>query len=188
MNRSQIETNENNEATYCPEDDKLRLYVGRVPREEYEFLRAEGWISTPKQDCDFVAVWNPSREATALQYAGFIGDEDTPPTERAADRAERFEGYREKRTNEALGHADNLSSGSLGFQSQAKAEREERKLERMATKAGNQWDKAEYWQRRTAGVIALRDLGQGRVRRSTGGLRGRLRARRSPMKLENLKI
>ena len=154
MNRSQIETNENNEATYCPEDDKLRLYVGRVPREEYEFLRAEGWISTPKQDCDFVAVWNPSREATALQYAGFIGDEDTPPTERAADRAERFEGYREKRTNEALGHADNLSSGSLGFQSQAKAEREERKLERMATKAGNQWDKAEYWQRRTAGVIS----------------------------------
>lgn len=154
MTRLQIETNEDNEATYCPEDDKLRLYVGRVPREEYEFLRAEGWTSTPKQPCDFVAVWNPDREATAIQYAGFIGDEDTPPTERAADRAERFDGYREKRTGEALGHAEQLDGSSLGFQSQAKADREERKLERIATKAGNQWDKAEYWQRRTAGVIS----------------------------------
>ena len=27
----QIEYNEANEATYCPEDDKIRLYVGRVP-------------------------------------------------------------------------------------------------------------------------------------------------------------
>ena len=36
------------EATYSPEDDKLRLYVGRVPRDEYLALRAEGWTSTPK--------------------------------------------------------------------------------------------------------------------------------------------
>lgn len=154
MKRSELQPSEEYEATYCPEDDKLRLYVGRVPREEYEFLRAEGWTSTPKQSCDFVAVWTPSREATAIQYAGFIGDEDTPPTERAADRAERFEGYREKRTAEAIGHAGRLEGGSLGFQSQAKAEREERKLDRLATKAGNQWDKAEHWQRRTAGVIS----------------------------------
>ena len=82
---------ENYEATYCPESDKLHLYIGRVPREEYDFLRAEGWTSTPKQSeagqGEFAAVWTPGREATALQYAGFINDEDTPPTERAADRA-----------------------------------------------------------------------------------------------------
>ena len=41
-------------ATYCPEDNKLRLYVGRVPRDEYLELRAGKWKSTPKQDCDFV--------------------------------------------------------------------------------------------------------------------------------------
>jgi len=36
-------------ATYCPEDDKLRLYVGRVPRDEYERLRSEGWTALHKQ-------------------------------------------------------------------------------------------------------------------------------------------
>ena len=59
-------------ATYSPEDNKLRLYVGRVPRDEYEALRAQGWTSTPKQDCDFVAVWTPDRRDTALDYAGII--------------------------------------------------------------------------------------------------------------------
>ncbi len=45
--------------TYSPEDNKLRLYVGRVPRDEYLRLKANGFISTPKQDCDFVATWTP---------------------------------------------------------------------------------------------------------------------------------
>ena len=27
-------------ATYSPEDNKLRLYVGRVPRDEYLLLKA----------------------------------------------------------------------------------------------------------------------------------------------------
>lgn len=155
MKRSELTSSESYEATYCPEDNKLRLYVGRVPREEYEFLRAEGWTSTPKQSCDFVAYWSPERHATAIQYAGFVGDEDTPPTERAADRAERFAGYRDKRAGEAMQHADSYeNAGAIGFQSQAKADRAERKIERQAVKAGDQWEKAEYWQRRTAGVIS----------------------------------
>lgn len=52
-------------ATYCPEDDKLRLYVGRVPRDEYDALRKAGFVSTPKQDCDFAAPWTPNREDLA---------------------------------------------------------------------------------------------------------------------------
>lgn len=156
MNRQDLTTSEEYEATYCPEDDKIRLYVGRVPRDEYEFLRAEGWTSTPKQDCDFVAVWTPSREATALRYAGFIGDEDTPPTERAADHAERFAGYQEKRLDEATGHADRYESGpsAHGFQSEKKAERAAARHDRLGDKAADQWSKAEYWQSRTAGVIS----------------------------------
>jgi len=148
------------EATYCPEDDKLRLYVGRIPREEYNFLRAEGWTSTSKQSeagqGEFAAVWTPSREATALQYAEFIGDEDTPPTERAADRAERFGGYMEKRAGEATGHADNYDSrpAAHGFQSERKAERAAARHDRIGDRATDQWSKAEYWQRRTAGVIS----------------------------------
>ena len=147
------------EATYCPEDDKLRLYVGRVDRVEYDFLRAEGWVNTPKQSeagqGEFAAVWTPGREATALQYAKEIGDEDTPPTERAADRAERFGGYMEKRAGEATGHADNYDSrpSAHGFQSERKAERAAARHDRIGDRATDQWGKAEYWQRRTAGVI-----------------------------------
>jgi len=73
-------------ATYSPEDNKLRLYVGRVPRDEYEKLRAEGWTSTPKQNCNFVATicdtlimndmindWKPETRSLlkALVAAGF---------------------------------------------------------------------------------------------------------------------
>lgn len=148
--------NESNQATYCPEDDKLRLYIGRVPRDEYEALRKEGWTSTPKQDCDFVAVWTPDREDTALSYAGFIGDEDQDPGERAAERAERFSGYLGKRMAEATGHADKFEAGpsSFGFQSQERADRAAARHERIADKAVTQWSKAEYWQQRTQGVIA----------------------------------
>lgn len=147
-------------ATYCAEDDKLRLYVGRVPRDEYEKLRAQGWTSTPKQGenggCNFSAVWSVEREDTALSYSpDGIEDEDMTPEDRAADRAERFAGYTEKRLGEAEGHADKYDSGPMlhGHQSAALAERRARQHDRMATRATNQWEKAEYWQRRTAGVI-----------------------------------
>lgn len=112
-------------SSYCPEDNKIRLYVGRVPREEYDALRAEGWTATPKQGCDFAAVWTPDRRDTALDYAGIIEDEDQGPDERACDRAERFAVYREKRSGEAIGHADRYDErpSAHGFQSQARAER-----------------------------------------------------------------
>lgn len=147
-------------ATYCPEDNKLRLYVGRVPRDEFLKLRAEGWTTLHKQreagGGDFVATWTPQRRDTALAYAGVIDDEDMGPAERAADRAERFALYREKRTNEATGHADRYDEAPTahGFQSQERAERAAARHDRLAARACDAWGKAEYWTRRTAGVIA----------------------------------
>ena len=145
--------------TYSAEDNKLRLYVGRVPRAEYEALRAAGFTSTPKQSCDFVATWTPRREDLAMEYLAEgedIGDEDYSPEERAADRAERFEGYREKRTSEAVGHADTFEAGpaAFGHQNAARAERQAIRHDKNRTRAVSQWSKAEYWQQRTAGVIA----------------------------------
>jgi len=150
------ETEKTGRATYSPEDNKLRLYVGRVPRDEYERLRAEGWTSTPKQSCDFVATWTPKRRDTALEYADLIEDEDMGPEERAVDRAERFGEYRDKRLNEATGHADRYESGpsAHGFQNAARAERAAARHDRIAGRACDAWSKAEYWQQRTAGVIA----------------------------------
>ena len=147
------------EITYCPEDDKLRLYVGRLSRDEYERLRKAGYSSTPKQDCDFVATWTPSREDIAREFLGpgdDIGDEDFGPEERAADRAERFGDYLDKRRDEAGGHADDFDSGpsAFGHQNRQRAERQAARHDRHRGRALSQWSKAEYWQTRTAGVIS----------------------------------
>lgn len=152
-----MEISDTGTATYCPEDNKLRLYVGRVPRPEYDALRVEGWTATPKQACDFAATWTPQREDTALLYGdGCIEDEDQDPGERAAERAERFGGYLEKRTEEATAQADKYEDGprSHGYQNADRAERAARRHDSMADKAVNLWGKAEYWTRRTAGVIS----------------------------------
>ena len=148
--------NEDHRATYTPEDNKLRLYVGRVPRDQYDALRAEGWTATPKQSCDFAAVWTVDRKQTALSFAGIIEDEDQGPEDRAADRAERFAGYRDKRTGEAIGHADRYDAGPQvhGYQSAARGERAAARHDRQAGRAVDAWSKAEYWTTRTAGVIA----------------------------------
>lgn len=145
-------------ATYCPEDDKLRLYTGRVERPTYDWLRALGFTSTPKQECDFVAVWTPAREDAALQLIAEgddIGDEDQSPEDRAADRAERFSDYRDKRRSEANANADRYEAGpdAYGAQSAARAERLAAKRDRIGGRAVTCWGKAEYWQQRTAGVI-----------------------------------
>lgn len=149
----------NGTATYCAEDDKIRLYVGRVERETYNFLRANKFVATPKQSCDFVAVWSPKAEDIAFQLIAEdddIQDEDYSPEERAADRAERFAGYRDKRRAEAGGHADTYSDGpqAFGAQNAARAERQAARHERHRDRALCQWSKATYWQSRTAGVIA----------------------------------
>lgn len=159
------ETNEPREyvhrATYSPQDDKIRLYFSsRIPKDEWNRLKDAGFTWTMKQaengGCDMVAVWSVDREDIALEMAGEIEDEDQPREERAADRAERFGGYQEKRLGEAVELADRYDAGPRvhGHQNQARAERARARHDRIAGKAVNQWEKAEYWQRRTAGVIA----------------------------------
>lgn len=157
----QIEPTATGEATYCPEDNKLRLYVGRVPRDEFDALRKEGWSVCSKQreagKGDFAAVWTPEREDTARAYSGgYIGDEDAGPAERAADRAERFSGYRENRREDARREAGRYEAGDRvqGNEDLTRAERAADRLDRCAGRAVDAWGKAEYWQHRTAGVIA----------------------------------
>ena len=153
------EFRESNSATYCPEDNKIRLYLSRrVDRQSYDYLCKVGYVATPKQDCSFAATWSIAAEDAAFDLIADdddIGDEDTSPAERAADRAERFAGYRDKRRSDAHGFADRYDSGpsAVGFQSQARADRAARRLDRTRDRALCQWSKAEYWQTRTAGVI-----------------------------------
>ena len=151
-------------ATYCPEDNKLRLTIGdgspdcRVERCTYLWLRKLKFTSTPKQDCSFVATWSIAAEDACLAMIDEhddIGDEDTPPQERAEQRAERFAGYRDKRRGEAHGLADRYdeSPATVGYQSPQKAMSTAKRRDRTGGRAVTQWGKAEYWQSRTAGVI-----------------------------------
>lgn len=144
-------------ATYSPEDNKLRLYASsRLPKDLYERVKAAGFSWAPKQELFVAPAWSPAREDLLLELADEIDDEDKSATERSADRAERFEGYREKRTTEAGGYAETFESGpaAFGHQNAARAERQAERHDRNRTRAVSQWSKAEYWQRRTAGVIS----------------------------------
>jgi hypothetical protein len=148
-------------ATYSPEDNKLRIYPSgvRLDKElgdEYASFKAAGYKWAPKQECFVCARWTPTAEDWALRLAGEIDDEDYSYEERAADRAERFETYRDKRADEAGARADAFEAGpaAFGHQSRARAERQARRHDRHRTHAVSQWSKAEYWQRRTAGVIS----------------------------------
>lgn len=149
-------------ATYSPEDNKLRIYPGgtRVDSilddEEYAAFKKAGYKWASKQECFVCPRWTPEAEDWALDLCDEIGDEDYSPEERSADRAERFSGYRDKRSDEAGGMADTFEAGpsAFGHQNRGRAERQARRHDRYRSKAVTQWGKAEYWQQRTAGVIS----------------------------------
>lgn len=149
-------------ATYSPEDNKLRIYPAGtrvdslLDETEYAEFKAVGYKWASKQECFVAARWTPAAEDWALELADEIEDEDYSPEERSADRAERFETYREKRADEAGGHADTFEAGpsAFGHQNRGRAERQARRHDRHRGRAVTQWSKAEYWTSRTAGVIS----------------------------------
>lgn len=143
-------------ATYCPEDNKLRLYPDwSDPDFDKEVVKAAGFRWASKQECYVCPRWTPKAEDVLLDLVDEIEDEDYSPEERAADRAERFAGYRDKRRGEAGDYADRFEAGpsAFGHQSQARAERQAARHDRLRGHAVTRWSKAEYWQQRTAGVI-----------------------------------
>ncbi len=143
-------------ATYSPEDNKLRLYAAEyLDDDTYAEVKAAGFRWAPKQELFVAPSWSPEREDLLLELCGEIDDENTSAADRAADRAERFGGYREKRRHEAHGHVDTFDAGPgvFGHQNRQRAERAATRHDRHRSHAVTQWSKAEYWQHRTEGVI-----------------------------------
>ena len=155
-------------ATYSPEDNKLRLYaLHRLDSETYERVKAEGFRWAPKQDLFVAPAWTPAREDLLIDLCGEIGDEDTTLAERADVRAYRFDGYRERRGEEAENArqavnelADAIPLGQpilVGHHSQRRAERDKEKIDRGMRRAVNLWKTSQYWNRRAAGVLRHAD-------------------------------
>ncbi len=149
--------------TYDPGDDKLRLAASaRLDPELYQRVKKCGFRWAPKQEL-FFAVWNPAAEDLCIELAGEIDDEDSSLIERAEARAERFEGYSEKRTAEAesahaaVEHISERFAGGqpilVGHHSEKRARKDAEKIENGMRKALKLWDTASYWTDRAAAAL-----------------------------------
>ncbi len=139
--------------TYSPEDNKLRLYSSeRLPKETYDRLRKAGFAWAPKQKL-FYATWTPGREDLLTEFAE-IGDEDISLVERAEERAERFEGYADKRGDEARRLKDSLNvSDVVAGASMLQANKAAKKLEKGLKRAVRLWETSTYWERRAKSAL-----------------------------------
>jgi hypothetical protein len=140
-------------ATYSPEDNKLRIYPAyRLPRAEYETIKSAGFKWAPKQELFVCPRWTPQAEDAALDLCGDIGDEEQPAAERAAERAERFDGYRENRLGEALDAASRFDS--TGWRIAHARRQSNRRREQARSRGVSRWECAEYWRHRVSGVLS----------------------------------
>lgn len=151
-------------ADYSPEDNKLRLRASRrLDRDLYDRVKAAGFSWAPKQELFVAPAWSPEREDLLVELCGEIGDEDTSLVDRAEERADRFDGYREKRADEAHAAKDaveKISEGIplgspilVGHHSEKRARKDAQRIESGMRKAVKLWATSEYWTRRAAGAL-----------------------------------
>lgn len=150
--------------TYSPEDNKLRIYPStRLPADLYARVKAAGFAWAPKQEVFVAPAWSPERADLVIELCGEIGDEDTSLIDRAEERADRFDEYREHRIEDAARArdavkqlADGIPFGQpilVGHHSERHARRDQRRIESGMRKAVDAWRTADYWQQRAAGAI-----------------------------------
>lgn len=151
-------------ATYSPEDNKLRLYsFARLGKEDYERFKAAGFKWAPRQELFVAPMWTPGRADLLTETCGDIGDEDTSLVDRAEDRAERFDGYSDKRSADAQAASDGVKAITdgipfgqpilVGHHSERHARRDAQRIESGMRKTIKMWETSEYWTRRAAGAL-----------------------------------
>lgn len=169
-------------ATYSPDDNKLRLYSEtRLDAETYQRVKAAGFRWAPKQGLFVAPMWTPGREDLLIDLCGEIEDEDKSLTERAEERAERFEDYSDNRKDDAerarqavSAIADNIPLGQpilVGHHSEKHARRDAAKIENGMRRAVKMWEQSKYWQDRAAGALhhaKYKELPSVRARRIKG--------------------
>jgi len=152
-------------ATYSPEDNKLRLTAsGRLDAALYARVKDAGFSWAPKQGVFVAPMWTPGREDLLIELCGAIGDEDSTMQERAEQRAERFEEYRDKRSDDAAAaHAAVRAIGGrfeagqpilVGHHSERRARKDKERMDAGMRRAVQMWDTAEYWKARAANSLA----------------------------------
>ena len=151
-------------ATYSPDDNKLRLYsTTRLDRETYDRVKEAGFKWAPKQELFVAPMWTPAREDLLIELCGEIEDEDKTLVERAEERSDRFEEYSDKRAADATrareevsAISDNIPFGQpilVGHHSERRARKDAEKIENGMKKAIKMWETSKYWTYRAAGAI-----------------------------------
>ena len=151
-------------ATYSPEDNKLRLYpTTRLDSETYKRVKAAGFIWAPKQGLFVAPMWTPSREDLLIELAGEIDDEDRTLVDRAEERAERFDDYKESRIEDAersdkgvRSITEHIPFGQpilVGHHSERHARKDAERIENGMRRTAQMWQTARYWEQRAAGAI-----------------------------------
>ena len=151
-------------ATYSPEDNKLRLYSSsRLDADLYSRVKEAGFKWAPRQGLFVAPMWTPRREDLLIELCGEVGDEDTSLVERAEERADRFGDYSDKRASEAHAAreavqaiAGRIPDGQpilVGHHSESRARRDAARIENGMRRAVNLWETSEYWTTRAQGAL-----------------------------------
>ena len=150
------------QATYAPEDNKLRIYATqRLSPELFQRFRDHGFSYAPKQELFVCPRWSVAREDFCLEFVDEIVAEGTTVAERALAKVARLELLSEKRFSEANSFqlaANELQSRMAGqpilsgHHSQRKSQRNEESLERSEAKANDMLCRSNYWLDRCTGI------------------------------------
>lgn len=146
-------------ATYSVEDDKLRIYSGRVSEPLFAALATIGFQRAPRQGC-FYGPWSPTKEDVALELCDEITDEETTMEDRAADRSERFATYSDNARRRAKSLSDEANKIAERFymgqpiicnhHSEKRARRDQERMHNKTRAAIQEFDRGDYWKQRAA--------------------------------------
>lgn len=151
------------QATYSPEDNKLRLYASsRLDAETFAEVKAAGFKWAPKQELFVAPSWTPDREDLCIRLAGDIEPEQTTILERAEAKAERLQNIAENRARQANAFSKAASDISerfaagqpilVGHHSERKARKDADRMDSLSRKAAKAFDSINYWNDRAAGA------------------------------------
>ncbi len=151
------------DATYSPEDNKLRLYGSeRLDTDLYHRVREMGFKWAPKQELFVAPKWTPAREDFCVELAGEITAEQTTLVERAEAKAARLDDLAIKRANESNSYhaaanriSERFAYGQpilVGHHSERRARKDQERMHNAMQKAVQAREAVSYWNYRATGV------------------------------------
>ncbi len=151
------------DATYSPEDNKLRIFASsRLDPDLYARFKEMGFKWAPKQELFVAPTWTPAREDFCLELAETIEPEQSTMIERAEAKAERLDNLAQKRETDSNAYAaaaDRISQRFTGGQpilvghhSERKARKDQKQMHSNMDKAIKCQKAVSYWLYKAEGV------------------------------------